>query len=181
VYLFGNDGTNIICTRYSATDLTGAQVMTVPTVTASAGVVAWTDGVAAYVVSSNSDTTSRKWTVSGTTFTADSTTTVTTNIFDDINMTFWDGTNAYYCHADGVRDVTIRKLTAITGATYTTYTVTNWWGLVTDVTNQWQATFVFPIDTARWYFCGAYEFYGAAGTNTSTRVILLPVSKPTFS
>lgn len=68
IYLFTNDGTNVVCSRFLAADLTGEQVMTVPTVAGASEVAAWTDGVNAYVVSEATDTTSRKWSVSGTTF-----------------------------------------------------------------------------------------------------------------
>ena len=70
VYVFAS-GVNVVCSRFSAADLTGEQVMTVPVLACAGGsITAWTDGTFAYVVSGNSNTTCNKWSLSGTTFSA---------------------------------------------------------------------------------------------------------------
>lgn len=119
IYVFSDNSTNVICSRFSAADLTGEQVMTVPVLACNAHVSAWTDGTYAYVVSGDSETTSNKWSVSGTTFSAVSTAAVTANIFDRGYSTMWDGTYAYNAYLAGLTSVQIWKLTAIDGSTTT--------------------------------------------------------------
>lgn len=172
IYVFSNDGTNIICRRFLAADLTGETVMTVPTVPCTSIVTAWTDGTSAYVVSASSDTTSRKWTLSGTTFTADSTATVTTNIFANASTsTMFDGTSAYVMrYTSGT--LTIEKLNIITGTSRTTTTKTM--GILSAIEG---TSVIANIDTNRCYVGFLYGTYDAAAQN-ATRLYLVPITKP---
>lgn len=70
--------------------------MTVPTVANNGYVSAWTDGVYAYFSTGAADTTARKWSVSGTTFTAVDTATCVAGA--SCNM--FDGTTSYGANYD---------------------------------------------------------------------------------
>lgn len=171
IYVFTNDATNITCSRFLAADLTGETGITVPTVACTDVVTAWTDGTSAYVVSSQSDTTSRKWTLSGTTFTAASTATVTTNIFDQSGTTtMFDGTSAYVARQSG-GTVTIEKLNIIDGSSRTTTTKilsnagTEFYGIILN------------IDTTRCYVGFFYTEHDQTAQN-ATRLYLVPITKP---
>lgn len=124
VYLFKDDNINLVSYRFLAADLTGSTLMTVPTVASSNQAVgAWTDGTYAYVVTGDTPTTSRKWSVSGTTWSAVSTATVTTGIFyTNGTCSVFDGENTYIIDAATANTIYIRKLTSPDGTSYDTTT-----------------------------------------------------------
>lgn len=172
IYVFGNNNTNIMCYRYLAADLTGEQNMTIPTITTGGAVGAWTDGTYAYVVGSGSQTTSRKWSVSGTTFTAESTATVDTGIFAESDATnMWDGTTAYYASRAGVV-LYIRKITAMDGTTYSTTLKT-----LPLLSDSLTGSFLIPIDSTKMYVGYAYAVYNASA-KIATNIVLIPITKP---
>ncbi len=177
IYVFYSEGaTNMICYRYLAADLTGEQLMTIPTVALGSGnnATAWTDGTYAYVVSGQSATTSRKWSVSGTTFSAVSAATVTNSIFDITgSSTMWDGTYAYLCVGDLYNDqIIIRKLTSIDGTAYSTTTK-----LFNSISDNDSASFIINIGTDRMYIgTTSYEYDEAA--QVASAINLFPVTKP---
>lgn len=172
IYFFTNNAANITCSRFLAADLTGETGMTIPTVANTDFLAVWTDGVSAYVVSNQSDTTSRKWTLSGTTFTADSTGTVTTGTFDKVNASsMFDGTSAYYASIES-GTVTIRKLTAIDGSSFSSTTKK-----LNDYSDADTGLFIINIDTSRMYIGRAFQVYGETGI-INARIVLFPITKP---
>lgn len=173
MYIFSNDGTNIICSRFLASDLTGEQVMTVPTVACTTRVTVWTDGTNAYVQSGNSDTTLRLWTVSGTTFSASSTSTTTTNIYGQSDgSTMSDGTYTYYVSRSTTSTVTIVKNTLIDGTTRSTSTKKL--PLLSDVI---AGTIIVNIDSTKMYLGYMGDIYDETGAIVSA-VYLFPITKP---
>jgi len=174
VYFFANDNTNIVCSRFLAADLTGETVMTVPTIACTSNVTAWTDGTYAYVASAQSSTTSRKWSVSGTTFTAESTATIS-GIVDGNASSFWDGSFAYT--SNGLSPTDILKLTLIDGSTKTT--TTHPYSFFSDVSNTTGAI-ICSIDSKRMYLGYLYNYFGEinADTQTATILHLMPITKP---
>lgn len=175
VYVFFSDTTNIICKRYLAADLTGEQAMTVPTVSCTANCAAWTDGTDAYVVSNNTDTTSRRWTLSGTTFTAASTATITSGIFTSVTAaSFWNGTNAYIAKKSTATPnvYTLYKLTSIDGSATTSSTF-NMYKVSDD-----DIGIVFaPISSTLAYVGPMATTYNATAAIT-TNITLFPIALP---
>lgn len=170
IYYFTNDGVNVTSTRYLAADLTGATGMTVPTVACTSTVGVWTDGVSAYVVSNSSDTTSRKWTLSGTTFSAASTATVTSSTYSEAQMcSMWDGINAWVIRSTGN---VLYKLTNIDGSAKTTTTYPD-----EVVSDQEIGSFVIPIDTTTMYIGFMYTVYNATAA-IACHIKIKPISKP---
>lgn len=169
IYLFTNDATNIVCSRFLAADLTGEQAMTVPTIGCTSHVLAWTNGTDAYVVSAQSDTTSRRWTLSGTTFTAASTATVPSGYNGDEPSSMWDGTTAYFASNEAV---TVEKLTNIDGSTNSSTSYPD--PLYSDVEI---GSFIINIDTTKMYLGFMYAFYDEAA-QVSARIRLTPMTKP---
>jgi len=176
LYHVFSDGTNIDVSRFLAADLTGATVMTVPSVT-GAEVIAWTDGTDLYLVSGGSNTTSRRWTVSGTTFTAASTATVTSD-FESFKVTMWDGTNAFLIdHSSGnPGEMTIRKLTVVDGSSKTD--TTKYLHPFDDVTTD---SLIMPalinIDNTKIYIGRLRVFYNQT-TDMAYAMEIIPISKP---
>lgn len=174
VYLFTNDGTNIICSRYLASDLTGATVMTVPTVASTGHIKAWTDGTHLYVCSEVAQTTSRKWSVSGTTLTAVSTATVPTNKFANANSSsMFDGVIPYFCEPTGSLSLVINKMGAGDGSSVSS-TTTKQMGVYSDNT---LGALIINIDATRMYIGFVYSFYDETA-QVSARIKLIPVTKP---
>jgi len=176
IYIFGNDATNIKCSRFLAADLTGEQVMTVPVVGCTAYVTAWTDGTYAYIVSHASNTTARKWSVSGTTFSAVSTATCSSSLVDENMCSFYDGTSAYIFKQAGGNPTAIYKLTNIDGSTMTTTNVI----MSVTVSDLRTGGFAASIDSSRMYIGFAYTSWNETGAvvDTGTIIRLYPVSKP---
>ena len=178
IYVFNNDGTNVTAKRYLAADLTGEQAMSVPTVACTQYVTAWTDGTYAYLVSSTADTTSRKWSVSGTTFSAVSTATVTTGTFGDpYQSSFWDGTTAYVvktASASAPNNILIYKLTSIDGSAFTTTTKSLY-----QFTDTWSQVAILgaSIDTTRMYIGVSVIAYNAT-VAMGWMFKLIPTAKP---
>lgn len=176
IYVFTNDGTNIVCSRFLAADLTGEQVMTVPTVAGTGNIAAWTDETNAYVVSNSSDTTSRTWSVSGTTFTAVTTTTIAPgSTYAETNMSsMWDGTNAWRIRGNHSNQLfNIYKFNTITGSSITASTKISS-NFYSDVTT---GGIIINIDSTKMYIGFMYSFYDEAA-QVSARISLIPVSKP---
>lgn len=177
IYWFANDGTNIKCTRFLAADLTGEQVITVPTVACNGDLYAWTDGVNAYVVSDNSSTTSRKWSVSGTTFTAISTASIS-SILNPGNVSMFDGTNAYILDSNGsTTGPSIVKLNNIDGSTVTSTTT---FTLGASISGVQGIPLLVNIDSNRMYLGFVYQNYNENNADAiiSTNIRLYPVTKP---
>lgn len=175
IYLFSvpTAGGNIYCYRYDAATLLNETVMTVPAITAN-NVMAWTDGTNAYIVSSLSNTTGRLWTLSGTTFTA-STTAVISNPFASLSVaysTFWDGTNAFICGADGGEVYTIKKLTVIDGSSSSSTSKK-----IPTLSDVQVAALACSIDDGRMYIGGFALTYSDA-LSVSSQMFLLPITKP---
>lgn len=169
VYFFINDGTNITCRRFLAADLTGETAMTVPTVGCTEQVSAWTDGVFVYVVSAASATTSRKWSVSGTTFTAVSTTAITAFIGNGVSMMVPAETGLPYSFQPSA---VIKKYADI-NASSSSSTQKRFPFYNTDEL----PTIILNIDATRMYIGGFYEIQDAAG-DVATGIALIPITKP---
>jgi hypothetical protein len=176
-YLFSIPASgNIYCYRYDLATLANETTITVPVVAASNYVVAWTDGTNAYIISSSTATTSRTWTLSGTTFSASSTATVTSPMTTiSLNYsTFWDGSNAYICGTDSATTYTfyIRKLTAINASTFSE--TTKIYPRLSDNERQFIAC---SIDSSRMYIGGISNIYDEAAI-IGSQLRLVPVTKP---
>lgn len=176
LYKFYSTGTVVACYRYLAADLTGETLMTVPSlsVAANAAVAAWTDGTSAYIVSSSSPTVSNKWTLSGTTFSASTTATVTTGIFaNSSSASMWDGTNAYIIdNSISTTAVTVRKITTIDGSAYTTTSFRL--GVISGVDT---GAIGIPIGSNMMYIGKVSNNFNATADVSST-INLFPVTKP---
>jgi hypothetical protein len=173
IYLFSNDGTNIVCSRFLAADLTGEQVMTVPTVGCTNQVAAWTDGTYAYVVSAGSGTTARKWSLSGTTFSAVSTATTSLTLGTHVSS-MWNGTNAYIVFNDnsGTGPITVQKLTNIDGSSFTSSSTT-----IGAHSDTMYGAITASIDSSRIYIGFFYAYYNPT-VAASARIKLIPITKP---
>ncbi len=176
VYVFANDNTNVICSRFLAADLTGEQAMTVPTLPCTSTLAVWTDGVSAYVVSAQSDTTSNKWTLSGTTFSASATATLGFTYGSGLS-TMWDGTSAYIYDYTTGGSVTIHKLTLINGSTKTTTTKQISGAISSDISI---IGIICNISTNKMYLGFLYRNYNEVNADVlqSTNIRLYPVTKP---
>ena len=177
IYFFSNDGTNIVCSRFLAADLTGEQVMTVPVVSASGSVHVWTDGVFAYVVSSSlSDTTVRKWSVSGTIFTAVSSTSCVA--FSGGANHMYDGTNWYSNIIDPTTAypgpaISVKKYTTVDHSAVSS-TTTKKFPYLSDTM---LGTFLVNIDTTRMYIGALYSIYDETAA-IAVGISLIPITKP---
>ena len=173
IYFFSNNGTNIVCSRFLAADLTGETTMTVPTVGCTTVVTAWTDGIAAYVVSAASNTTSRKWSLSGTTFSASSTATVTAGLYTEPNTsTTFDGTSVYvYRYA--LNEEYLWRLTNIDGSTTTSTTLT----LVYSMSDAFNGSVVASINSTKIYIGTSWTVYDEAAA-VAEHIVLIPRAKP---
>lgn len=172
LYVLANNGTNITAKRFLAADLTGGTSMTVPTVSCTSGLIAWTDGTDVYVISGESSTTSRRWTVSGTTFSAASTETVS-GIYDSKGQTMWDGTNAFVISPAG-EDCSIVKLTTIDGTTKDSAVEKNIGYYSDSDTNQ---RYIININENTCYIGKTYAFYDEAA-QIGIKTVLIPITKP---
>ncbi len=178
IYVFTNDGTNIVCTRYDAADMANAQVMSVPTVACTTFVGAWTDGTDAYIVSAASATTSRRWTVSGTTFSAASTATVTTGIFNlGHSSSMWDGTTAYFIDGSAASGsgnfYKIYKLTSLDGSATTTTNTS----AITLYSDTQCGGIILRGNSSSLYYGTIYQTYNAT-VAMATLFTLFPFAKP---
>lgn len=174
LYIFGDDNTNLQCRRFLAADLTGETTMTVPTVgNVNTSVTAWTDGVSAYVISNGTGTTSRKWSVSGTTFSAVSTATVLNTLISEApQFTFWDGTNAFIIANNSSSQVAIKKLTTIDGTTLSTTTK-----LLNTIGGADYGAIGIPLNSTALYIGKISNNFNATADVSST-IHLIPVTKP---
>lgn len=176
IYLFTNNNTNIICSRFLASNLSGEQAMTIPTVACTSIVTAWTDGINVYVISSSSNTTSRKWTISGTIMSADSTATIASSVQQVSQSSIWDGESAYLItRTSGTFIITKLNTIDATSVTDTTkiYASSNFSDLVT-------GGFIVNIDKLRIYIGFEYQWWNEANADAQKGSVihLVPVSKP---
>lgn len=178
LYVFTNNGTNVVATRFLAADLTGETNMTVPTLANTTGITVWTDGTFAYVVSQSSSTTSNKWSVSGTTFSASSTATCSADISSGgsaiMQTSVFDGTNVYVGQNETILAPKIMKLTDIVGTSVTTTTkkISN-----RGESNDWKGFPIINIDSTRMYMGFLESTYDETNVNASFLTIY-PISKP---
>lgn len=177
VYLFTNDTSNIISRRFLGADLTGETTMTVPTVACTSDhIIAWTNNTDLYIISNDSNTTSRRWTLSGTTFTAASTATITSPFATSTSFSsFYDGATAYwikYLAPSNGSILTIYKLSVIDGSAYAT--TNKIFGVCSD--NQ-DGAFIAGIDSKKIYIGTCHAVYDEAG-EIDTPINLFPVTKP---
>lgn len=175
LYLFSNDGTNVVCSRFLAADLSGEQVMTVPTLASTSNCSAWTDGTFVWICSSSSNTVSHKWSLSGTTFTDTAVTgTVTAGAIAPSNLhgSMYDGTNAFIASTDTTGNFTIQKLTNIDGSARTTTTPS-----IGQLSGVQDGGIIVNIDALQCYIGNAYQVYDTVGL-VSTRIMLYPITKP---
>ena len=149
--------------------------MTVPTVACTSWCKAWTNNTDLYIVSSTTTTTSRRWTLSGTTFTAASTVAITAPTAVIGGGSFWDGTNAYLggVPSAGSLALTIRKLTTIDGTTSTDTTK-----ILPRMTFASQDNGgVFACDATRIYIGLVHDVDDAVGS-IANNLVILPITKP---
>jgi hypothetical protein len=177
LYLFTNDASNVISRRFLAADLTGETTMTVPTVVNTTDhIIAWTDNTDLYIISADSNTTSRRWTVSGTTFTAASTATITSPFAtSNAFSSFSDGTTAYwikYLAPSNGSILRIYKLSAMDGSAYAT--TDKIFSVCSDNQN---GAFITGIDGKKIYVGTCTTTYDEAG-EVDTPIRLIPVTKP---
>lgn len=177
LYIFTDNGqSDLFCFRYNASDLTNQTTMTMPTIPSggsSSNTSAWTDGVDAYIVQQGADTTSRRLTLSGTTFSAAGTTTVTTGIFARNQCgTMWDGTNAYLIDNSSSTQYTIRKLTNINGSSVSTTTRT-----LRTIGGADTGALIIPIDSTRIYVGKISNNFNATA-DVGSSINLFPITRP---
>lgn len=179
IYFFSNDGTNLIASRFSATDLTGEQAMTVPTITAHGWVLSWTDGTFVYLTSDangSASTTSRKWSISGTSMVAVTTGTFFDNQFPQYTCgTFFDGTTAYFVQSQNsyATTFTISKFGDALGTSATTTTVkTKQYAPSGD-----EGAIAIPFNSNKMYV-GRWSTIFNAAAQLTAHIILTPVTKP---
>ena len=176
VYLVTQNA-NIEVTRFDADDLTGEVDMTVPTVTSNSRTIAWTDATDMYLISGNSSTTSRRWSISGTTMTAEDTASVSSSLGSTEASTFFDGSKAYIYmpNAD-----TIYQLDSIDGTSTTSITIparftsTNWGPIST---SHEYGSILWGIDDDRFYVGHPSIYYYDTDSYENTWWTILPVSK----
>lgn len=176
IYVFYVGSTNIQCERYLAADLTGETIMTVPTVPGTE-VVAWTDGTDAYVISDSSSTTSRKWTLSGTTFVASTTATCVSNLVQNTGeTTLFDGTNIYLLINSNASSIIYKLANVMATALTSTTTILNSNSGVyySDVP---AGAILTPIGTDRIYIGIWSKVYNQTAQYTAL-IQLLPFTKP---
>lgn len=173
IYVFYDNGANIGCKRFLAADLTGETAMTMAASIGGATSVGWTDGTYIYWISDGSATTSRKWSISGTTFSAVTTATVDSSWFDSARVcSIWDGTNAYYLSVNVSSSWRIRKLTAIDGSSYADTNI-----LYKSSGPDVKAGFLTLIDSTKIYI-GEMIDVDSASSTAAQAIVLFPVTKP---
>lgn len=178
VYMFTRGATNMMCYRFAVADLSGIQLMTVPVNGCGSSFLAWTDGTDIWNVNSTANTTSRKYTISGTTITDSGVTgTVTASVYDRYNMgSVYNGTNTYFIRATGGTNapftIELNKLTNIDGSTYTTTSI------LLDLFSDIQGGLgIVPISSTQMYIACAVEHYNATAAMASS-ITLMPITKP---
>lgn len=173
IYIF-SASTNIVCTRFLLADLTGETTMSVPT-TAATTASAWTNGTDAYVVSNTTSTTSRKWTISGTTMSEASTATCTSTVSNNgqAQSSIWDGTNPYIVRKTGTTEITVYKLSDIIGTSVSS-TTSSWTDSMGDSP---VGCYAASIDSTKMYFGYSYDIYNASALDHQ-ELTLIPITKP---
>lgn len=171
IYVFSNNDTNVVCSRFLASDLTGETIMSVPTVPCTGQVGGWVSGEnEVHIVSGNSQTTSRKWSLSGTNFSAVSTTTVPTatytlgsSILDDLNRMYFIKTTS--------GNLVVNKLLDSGGANIESKTY-----IQNQFANNQSGSFIINIDNSRMYIGFIYSYFNETSQG-AVRIHLIPVSK----
>lgn len=159
--------------RFLAADLTGQATLTIPAIASVTAVTAWTDGTDIYVVSQTTVTTSRRWTISGTTLTAAATYTVLDTLAPSTSQsTFFDGTNAYIVSDYDGQSYTIKKLTAVDGTAFTTTTYNRG-----EFDQGDYRGIGLIIDSTKMYIGVRSDNYNASAVDRVV-IILIPITKP---
>lgn len=181
VYLFddGGAGNTVNSYRYNLADLTSETAMTVPSLDTSGAnfnTTCWNDGTFVYVLQNKASTVVNKWSVSGTTFTAVSTSTAGTGVQASAtgNGNMYDGTNVYYGISFSSGTINIRKFTTPDGAT-TTNTTKLLSGLSTDPTQT--GAILINLGSGRMYV-GRLENISDAAAIVGNPISLYPITKP---
>lgn len=180
IYVVYDGGTNEAVYRYSASDLTGETLITVPAI-AQAGTVAsiaWTDGTFIYWLTTNSSTV-YKWSISGTTLSSVTTGTADSSLWNNgmnYGGTFFDGNNVYafgFITSGNARIVKLGNLFGVGNTTtnyiYNAYTFSDFAGGI----------IACPIDSNRMYI-GTHQYDAPTSSSTTVRpyIQLTPVTKP---
>lgn len=176
IYTVHANANAIASTRFLLADLTGETNMTVPVVADTGTPVGWTDGTYFYVIGGSTSTTSRKWSVSGTTFSAVTTDTCVSGLPNNNYASFYDGTSVYMVSVTFAGVSTIKKLTDIMATAVTTTTLALTMG-GTYSSNEVPYNIAFNADTNKMYIGKAYEIFNATTTYTA-HMIFIPITKP---
>lgn len=174
IYLLTGGSSTIFCSRLLASDLTGETVITMPAITSTSNVIAWTDGTYIYVTSNNTSTISRKLSFASATVLQEDSTTSITSLFTSFNngvSSFHDGTNTYIIGDSTTGYATIKKLSNINGSAFTSTTYNT--PRISDQTN---LSIGINIDT-RMYLGYLYEVEDASAL-VATGIKLIPITKP---
>lgn len=175
LYIFYDAGASMGCYRYLAADLTGEQLMTVPSITEGSNPnsnLAYTDGKYIYFRTNAASTTVYTFSVSGTTITTVTTDSITN--FGTSGSMMFDGKNPFYGEYGGTT-YTIKKLTDSIGST--TETTTKIVYRFTDAAGQPDYGFLINIDTQRMYLGFIHVIYDETGT-VADNLELIPITKP---
>jgi hypothetical protein len=173
VYMFYDGVNNVSCYRYDLATLANETVMTVPALDTSGTnytVSCWNDGSYVYVTQAKANTVTNKWSLSGTTFSAVSTSTTSGLYASLANM--YDGTSVYVAISNGSTTFTYYKLTDVDGSSRTT---------LTKELEQWSnasgGAFLVNIDTSRMYL-GRLEVTYDEDAAVRGFIMLYPITKP---
>jgi hypothetical protein len=173
--LVDTSGANMEGFRFDKADLTNQTTLTIPSVASVTAVTAWTDETYIYVISESSNTTSRKWSISGTTLSAVSTATVSSGLTESTgSSSFWDGTNAWLVRRTSGTDFRITKLTAIDGTSYSDTNID-----YTEFTDTSDSSYFVSaiIDNTKIYVGHKFDNWNATNVEHS-HIMLYPVNKP---
>jgi len=178
VYIFFDNGTNMACYRYLASDLSGETAMTMPAITAPGtnNFVAWSDQ--AFLYSTSTGTTVYKFSVAGTVLTQVSTSTASGIAGGEVFCaSLFDGTTAYIAKAGVTGDIYFYKLNNINGSS-TTLTQFKMYGTAYDAAGPRRNGVVLAgIDTQRMYI-GSSSMIKDSTNNAAVVLELTPITKP---
>jgi hypothetical protein len=176
IYVFTNNGTNVICSRFLASDLTSETAMTVPTLACTTHVMAWTDGENIYVVSAQSSTTANRWTIADTVMSSSTTSTVSSSLVGSNKSSMYDGTTVYIVSVSQ-NDFSIYRLTALDGSAMETTTKNLEKNKYSD---NYSGGFIVPIDENRVYIGFEYTWWNELNADVAKGIFvtLIPVTKP---
>lgn len=184
VYQIYDGGNNLAAQRFDLATLLNSTVMTVPVVDTAGSnyeTGTWGDGQNAYVVTAKSGTTGRKWSVSGTTFTAVSTSAVdaTFSTSANGNTSLFDGSTVYFlANFTGEQGAgatnKLWKFTAIDGSSTTATNINVPLFSGSSITGG--GAILINIDSTRMY-AGRLYFASDPTTTVKTGLHLYPITK----